>query len=752
MQMPANQGITNRAASDKSVPKDLIELLRLAKLQREQQAAARAQALNAPQTPTVKEQLEEATGIARMAQGGMVQGYADGGRITSMEDIGRLRNFRNERMNMDRSPEIEPELVEGLRNFRNERMNMEQYNNMPEDEFGEFSPEIARVLRKLRNERMNMDRSPRMAQGGMVQGYADGGFVDKIKALLGMRDDSGVDTLDYIKDTIKGYEGFDSKQRLDNSPIDMIAGYGSNTFNDPKYEGKEITKNMAEEDLDSRLTNEFIPSIERVMGKNKTIDDLNPMLAASLTSLAYNYGPNWANKLPTLAKLVASGDEEAIANEIERRGVDNKGINSNRRLSEADLIRRGTVGFNADIQNKPAMAQGGIVQGYDEGGFVNKIAGFDPETPSGRRNIAKREEKNEADKTRDDKIATWFKSKGLADPSKKMSDEQFDIETDIKAAYDDDIIDYNILNDYQSGELSADDVMAKINEITKPSEVKPKGAEEGGSDDATVEEGGSDDAVKKMLGEAVEGKKNLTDEVSPADMDSLIQSILSPAPMGDYAEDNKFEPESQSKLQTLADFLIGGAGTSNIGTTLANAAENMSAEADKDEAKQIAADTAAYTKSKEGRADTFARKSLVIDSNLKQAKIDADEAVKIATVNATYMPIAVAAVTKIETALNEVFNLAITQNPTMADLRAKVRSGKKSSNDADYQKLASEFMDNFNTTYATSLESLKRSAEKIGLPVSEIGLQGINSGGGTPNISPPTPPDVEAATNKYKTI
>ena len=62
--------------------------------------------------------------------------------------------------------------------------------------------------------------------------------------------------------------------------------------------------------------------------------------------------------------------------------------------------------------------------------------------------------------------------------------------------------------------------------------------------------------------------------------------------MGDYAEDNKFEPKSQNKLQILANFLKGGAGTSNIGTTFANAAENMSEEADKNEAKQIAADKA----------------------------------------------------------------------------------------------------------------------------------------------------------------
>ena len=521
MEMPANQGITNRAASDRSVPKDLIELLRLAKLQRDQQAAARAQALNAPRTPdTILAQLEEATGIASMAQ------------------------------------------------------------------------------------------------GGMVPSYAEGGFVDKIKALLGMRDDSGVDTLDYIKDTIKGYEGFDSKQRLDNSPIDMIAGYGSNTFNDPKYEGKEITKNMAEEDLDSRLANEFIPSIEKVMGKNKTIDDLNPMLAASLTSLAYNYGPNWANKLPTLARLVASGDEEAIANEIERRGVDNKGINSNRRLSEADLIRRGTVGFNADIQNKPAMAQGGMIPSYAEGGEIeNEIArkvqraalgpiirgGYMPDRALKGSPAYRQKEKEVAEEVYRDKVDNKFDD--LLDRNKPQSDESFSYYKKLK-------------EDFDKG-VTAPEETLKIISSGKPPEAMQKDDRKGGKKSDVT---GSDGAVDKILNKAVEDEKNLTDKVTPTDMDSLIQSILNPK---DGPEDNKFEPESQSKLQTLADFLIGGAGTSNIGTTFANAAENMGKEADKDEAKQIAADTAAYNKSKDARADTFARKSLVLNSELKLSQIEA---------------------------------------------------------------------------------------------------------------------------------
>ena len=621
--MPDNQGIY-----DTSGPKDIIDLIELAQIRREQEAAKRMKILNAQQTPTVLAQLEDATGIAEMAQ------------------------------------------------------------------------------------------------GGMVPSYAEGGFVDKIKALLGMRDDSGVDTLDYIKDTIKGYEGFDSKQRLDNSPIDMIAGYGSNTFNDPKYEGKEITKNMAEEDLDSRLANEFIPSIEKAMGKNKTIDDLNPMLAASLTSLAYNYGPNWANKLPTLAKLVASGDEEAIANEIERRGVDNKGINSNRRLSEADLIRRGTIGFNADIQNKPAMAQGGMVPGYFDGGLVSQITGFNPKTPAGRRNIAEREEQNKAYKLRDDKIATWFKSKGLANPSKEMTDEQFDIETDIKAAYDDDIIDYNILNAYQSGELSADDVMAEINEIKNPTtKVKPEEKGGSGEKDNSNKKGNSGGAVDKIIEKVAKGDIDLADKVSPTDMDSLIQSILNPK---DGPEDNIFEPEPKSKLQTLADFLTGGANTSTIGNTFANAARNMREEEDKNEAKQ-------RTAYKDARADTFARKSLVLDSELKLSQIEATKILAERQMDAASVAVIQKNSDLIRAKINEISADVLGSSLELQELEKKPETSEQAK---QLRAVLQKQIDGQTAGYRKSLQENQTYLNKL------VG------------IAPPTgqSSDVIAAINKYKTI
>lgn len=383
------------------------------------------------------------------------------------------------------------------------------------------------------------------------------------------------------------------------------------------------------------------------------------------------------------------------------------------------------------------MAQGGMVPGYFDGGIVSQITGFDPKTPAGRRNIAEREEQNKAYKLRDDKIATWFKSKGLANPSKKMTDEQFDIETDIKAAYDDDIIDYNILNAYQSGELSADDVMAEINEIKNPTtKVKPKGAEKGGSGDVDgtpSNADGSGDAVDKIIEKVAKGEINPDAPVSPTDMDSLLKGILNTAPMGDYAEDNKFEPESQNKLQILANFLKGGAGTSNIGTTFANAAENMGKEADKDEAKQIAADTAAYNKSKDARADTFARKSLVLNSELKSSQIEATRILAQNQMDATSVAVIQKNSDLIQAKINEISADVLGGS---FELRELMKDPDKVKEANQLQAVLQQQIDGQTAGYRKSLRENQTYLNKL------VG------------IAPPTStnPDVEAATNKYKTI
>jgi len=626
MQMPANQGITNRAASDKSVPKDLIELLRLAKLQREQQAAARAQALNAPQTPTVKEQLEEATGIARMAQGGMVPGYANGGRITSMEDIDAIRNSR---MNMDRSPEIEPELVEGLRDFSNERMNMDRSPSMPEDEFGEFSPEIAGALKKLRNERMSMDRSPSMAQGGIVPSYKEGGEIT---------DENSEATVE------------------DPSTGEMITKLGGDALNWAKENPVEA--------LATGLM--FIPGIG--WGASVGIRGLG---------LAYRglKGIDYAKKGKQAVELAKVGGRNVLQGgknvaEIGKKGFTKPGP-TQYPLKRDPKTGRMLPSTAREFSLGRTAAVGGPLSGAG-------IEGLDA--------LFSMEDSDEADSTEEIK---------------------------------------QILESGAGG--------AEIGGSGDESST----VEEGGSGDesSTVEEGGSGGAVDEILKGVATGEINPTDEVNPTDMDSLIQSILNPAPMGDYAKDNKFEPESQSKLQTLADFLIGGAGTSNIGTTLANAAENMGKEADKDEAKQIAADNLAYTKAKGDRDDTFARKSLAVEARIKQEDIAADRAVQMALKDAQMLPAAVQAIGKIETGINKDWQEYQQLNNDIMQMEAKVKSGDLNPNDPKYQKEGREFLANFNRVTAARLASLQRYAEMLGMPLPEnqftlVGINSADSGGG----------------------
>ena len=148
-----------------------------------------------------------------------------------------------------------------------------------------------------------------------------------------------------ISNTIKELEGFSDDTYYDVNAD--RAGYGSDTKTDPVTgevtkitEGMTVTREEAEADLNRRLTTEFIPSVVDVVGAD-TFYSMPPTTQAALTSIAYNYGSGWADKLPTLAAAAASGDTNAIADAIEDRSVDNEGINAGRRTREADMVRTG---------------------------------------------------------------------------------------------------------------------------------------------------------------------------------------------------------------------------------------------------------------------------------------------------------------------------------------------------------------------------------------------------------------------------
>lgn len=131
-------------------------------------------------------------------------------------------------------------------------------------------------------------------------------------------------------------------------------GFGSDTVTLPDgtvqkvSSGTKTTQADAERDL-SRRTGEFMGSVRTSIGE-EAFNKLNATQIGALTSLTYNYGT-----LPeSVAKAAQSGDPEAIAKSIEGLKGHNKGINSERRQQEADLIR-GTTGLNTAASNAFAM-------------------------------------------------------------------------------------------------------------------------------------------------------------------------------------------------------------------------------------------------------------------------------------------------------------------------------------------------------------------------------------------------------------
>ncbi|WP_024337980.1 lysozyme [Bradyrhizobium japonicum] len=116
-------------------------------------------------------------------------------------------------------------------------------------------------------------------------------------------------------------------------------GYGSDTITGPDgtvrtvKEGDTVTRADAERDL-QRRTQESLNQVRQAIGE-EAFSRLNPNQQAALGSVTYNYG-----RLPeNIAAAARTGDASAIAAAIEARQDDNKGVNRNRRLSEAALAR-----------------------------------------------------------------------------------------------------------------------------------------------------------------------------------------------------------------------------------------------------------------------------------------------------------------------------------------------------------------------------------------------------------------------------
>ena len=141
-------------------------------------------------------------------------------------------------------------------------------------------------------------------------------------------------------DLIKRREGFIPIPKWDVNALRV--GYGSDTITREDGSvvkvtaGMRVTREDAERDLLRRIPEFQENGIISQVGRDSW-DKLNPATKAALTSLAYNYG-SIAN-LSSLKQAITSGDKNAIANAVESYSSHNRGINYNRRMEEARMIR-----------------------------------------------------------------------------------------------------------------------------------------------------------------------------------------------------------------------------------------------------------------------------------------------------------------------------------------------------------------------------------------------------------------------------
>jgi len=154
---------------------------------------------------------------------------------------------------------------------------------------------------------------------------------------------SGLDTSgDWVATTasvLRELEGFKEEPYYDVNAF--RAGYGSDTYTTASGEVISVTETSrvsredAERDLDRRIRTEFGQRAAQAAGD--AWNSYNAVQKAALTSIAYNYG-----SIPgRIAEAVRSGDPRRVSQAIQTLRGDNDGINSRRRLMEAEMMLQG---------------------------------------------------------------------------------------------------------------------------------------------------------------------------------------------------------------------------------------------------------------------------------------------------------------------------------------------------------------------------------------------------------------------------
>jgi len=141
---------------------------------------------------------------------------------------------------------------------------------------------------------------------------------------------------------LRELEGFKEEPYYDVNAF--RAGYGSDTYTTasgevvPVTRSSRVSREDAERDLVRRIQTEFGQRARETAGD--AWDGYNAMQKAALTSIAYNYG-----SIPDrIAGAVRSGDPRRVSAAIQTLRGDNEGINSRRRLMEAEMMLYGAEG------------------------------------------------------------------------------------------------------------------------------------------------------------------------------------------------------------------------------------------------------------------------------------------------------------------------------------------------------------------------------------------------------------------------
>lgn len=154
--------------------------------------------------------------------------------------------------------------------------------------------------------------------------------------------DASGDWVATTANVLRELEGFKEEPYYDVNAF--RAGYGSDTYTTasgevvPVTEGTRVSREDAERDLDRRIRTEFGQRAKEAAGD--AWDNYNAMQKAALTSIAYNYG----NIPDRIVGAVRSGNPRRVSAAIQTLRGDNEGINSRRRLMEAEMMLYGVEG------------------------------------------------------------------------------------------------------------------------------------------------------------------------------------------------------------------------------------------------------------------------------------------------------------------------------------------------------------------------------------------------------------------------